>query len=497
MATLHQTLLLGTERLTTPPASPHPALAVAWAQLDWAGGREAALLEAISLAGIARSAGGLPEVIAERSSAAPAESRPLVSPAAVSVLRQVLAEEWSSLLPEWLELAAARDLLVPPFFLPGLLQRKFTAEQQGWMRKVAGERGAWLGRQNPAWSWIGAERAAAAETGIGLWETGTPEERLAWWRRCRESNPAQARELLEKTWGEEELDFRRQLLEAMAIGLSLADEPWLTRLLKERRKELRVAAQGLLATLPGSGFAQRMRERALRLLKVERGLLGRKIEVQLPVAFDLSWRDDAIEEKPPTGMGEKAFWTLQILSLVPLHFWIEQARIEADRLVDLAAKSGEWVDLLLGAWYRATRIHREPAAAAALFKPVLARPSVWPAGTGPQEIATTLLELCSPAERWKIAAENDNQAWLALPLLGGTPSPGDARAVLQHWAKSLRDGYSPGGSPTAVLAARRLPPTVRDEAARLLARENGLSKPAETFLQALELRAALHASFPS
>jgi hypothetical protein len=36
---------------------------------------------------------------------------------------------------------------------------------------------------------------------------------------------------------------------------------------------------------------------------------------------------------------------------------------------------------------------------------------------------------------------------------------------------------------------------LRDEAARLLERDNGLSKPAEHFLQALDLRAAMHAAF--
>jgi hypothetical protein len=113
----------------------------------------------------------------------------------------------------------------------------------------------------------------------------------------------------------------------------------------------------------------------------------------------------------------------------------------------------------------------------------------------PQVAAAALLGACHEADRWRIAAAEPDIAWTALPLLTGTPGEAEARAFFEHLWRAMRDGFNPGGSPTAVLAARRIPPALRDEAARRLARDDGLSKPAEAFLQALELRAELHAAF--
>lgn len=79
--------------------------------------------------------------------------------------------------------------------------------------------------------------------------------------------------------------------------------------------------------------------------------------------------------------------------------------------------------------------------------------------------------------------------------LPGTPTVAQGRTLLALLAPALLSGYNPGGSPTAMLAARRIPPGLREEAARLLTRETGLTKPAEAFLRALELRAAIHAAF--
>jgi hypothetical protein len=79
--------------------------------------------------------------------------------------------------------------------------------------------------------------------------------------------------------------------------------------------------------------------------------------------------------------------------------------------------------------------------------------------------------------------------------LRGTPTLAQARALLHQIAPALRDGFNPGGSPVAVVAARLMPPSLRDEAVKLLTRDDHLSKPAEAFVQALDLRSALHAAF--
>lgn len=494
MPTFTQALLLGTERLTTAPAVPHSALDDAWARLDWTGAKETALLEASALLGTARAAGAPTGGALPPGDAAPAEARPVAPARAVAILRQVLTEDLRPLLPEWLGLCAQRGARVPPFFLRTLLETVSTRDERELLLRTMGERGRWLARQNPAWAWVGA---TAPQPDPALWETGTDDERLAALQHLRATAPAQATELAAKTWAEDQPEFRLRVLALLLPALSLADEPLLIRALGDRRKELRAAAQAALASLPGSGLATRMRTRAEGLLAFPRGLLGRKVEVSLPAAFDAMWKADGIEEKPPAGVGEKAHWALQILALVPVAYWTIKYGIDAEALITLAGKSSDWGDLVLGAWFRAACVHRDATTAAALIRPLLTRPKALPPGTTPQAAAVALLGVCDEKQRWQIVAAEADLAWPALSLLTGTPTLAEGRAVFEQLWRALRDGFNPGGSPTAVLAARHLPPALREEAARRLARDNGLSKPAEAFLQALELRAELHAAFSS
>ncbi|HEY1107027.1 MAG TPA: hypothetical protein VGE76_00295, partial [Opitutaceae bacterium] len=113
-----------------------------------------------------------------------------------------------------------------------------------------------------------------------------------------------------------------------------------------------------------------------------------------------------------------------------------------------------------------------------------------PAGT-----IVSLLLVAPEEARWRLLATDETIAWQILGQLTGTPTTAQGRALLTLLAPALLSGYNPGGSPTAMLAARRIPPSLREEASRLLARDAGLTKPAEAFLRALELRAAIHAAF--
>lgn len=491
MPTLAQALLLGSGRLATPPPPPHASLAAAWAQLDWAGAKEAALLAAASLAGTARAAGAVAAGPVAEAGRAPADTQPLAPAGAVAVLRQLFAEEARPLLPEWLELCARRGARVPPFFLRTVFELARTPAERAATTAVIGERGRWLARLNPEWSWV---FATAATPDLAAWETGGEDERIGVLRHARASDPAQARALVEKTWKEDSPDFRLRVIEVLETGLALEDEPILIRALGERRKELRTAAQGLLAKLPGSALARRVRAAAEALPQVQRSLLARKIEVALPAAFDAAWKADGIEEKPPAGTGEKAHWAQQLLGLVPVRVWTEKFGLDATALVALAAKSDDWAELLLGAWTRAALLHREPEAAAALAGALLAQArkakALAPTGT-----VASLLLVAPEEARWRLMATDEALAWQILGQLTGPHSIEQGRTLLTLLAPSLLNGYNPGGSPMAMLAARRIPPALRDEAARLLTRDNGLSKPAEAFLRALELRAAIHAAF--
>lgn len=492
MPTLLQTALLGSERIGGVPTPPHASLLPAWNRIDWSGERERALLEALAVSGVVRLAGVTPSLVGSPPCVCEPEVQPIAPSAACALLPRLFDEEWKSVLPEWLECCASGGWLAPAFYLPDLLNRAKTAEERLRAERVSGRRGRWLAQQNPDWSWLATPAPDADEA---VWETGTTEDRLRFFQTLRARDPARARMLLEKSWTEETPDTRSAAVARMVLGLSHADEPFLTGALADRRREVRAAVQQTLATLADSAFSQRQRERAAGLLSLKRGLVSSSLEVALPAAFDKEWKADGIEEKPPAGVGERAYWFQQILALVPLAFWTRAFGLTLPRLLSLAEASADWSVLLLGGWFRAAILHRDPAACAALADPVLKCIPCLPAGVSPASALATLLEHCSERDRWTLVTQHPSWVWSVLPSLSGQPTMEQARPLLLLIAPALRDGANPGGTPGAVAVAGKLPPLLREEAAGLLARESGFSKPAEAFLQTLALRSALHRAF--
>jgi hypothetical protein len=520
MPDFSQALMLGTARLSGMPDAPHAALAEAWNALPWTDAPETALLDAAALLGTARAAGrAVPSAPPAPGRAAP-EIRPPAGAAAVALLPRLLTPEYRPLLGEWLELCHAHGHVIPPFFLPRLLDTAQPAERAA-VAAVAGERGLWLAGLNLEWAWLpaagraaaiaaaiaastpaAAAPATAAVTGdLALWETGTPPERLACLARWRVTAPATGRERLRQTWPDETPDFRHQALALLATGLSQEDESFLTPLLTDRRKDIRQQAQALLVGLPGSALAGRLRQRAQGWLTLKRGLLSKKLELALPAAFEPDWKKDALEEKPPAGVGEKAFWVQQVLACVPVRHWTETFALPVGTLFKFALDS-EWAELLIRSWLRSAMLHRDADAAAALLPIVAANPKCLPSGLALSQALVSLLALCDDPVRWQLLAKHGGDHGLAWAWLReiATPPPDPAlarsRVLLALLAPALRDGANPGGSPQAVLAARWIAPELRPRAEALVRRETGLSKPAEAFLQALELRATLHTAFP-
>ena len=492
MPSLEQTILLGTERMTAPPDAPHPSLLATWQTLDWANNRDDAALAAIAFTGTAAAAGQGPRTDVPASTVAAAETRPLASPNALAVLRQLFEPELKPVLAEWLQTCADRGQIVPPFFLPTLLNRCREGREAALLAQAVGHRAAWLVQLNPGWAT--AMPASTSAEDRESWETGTPAERLAWFAAARRQDAAAARVQLETGWKNEAPEFRIAVLEIIAAEPTLADETFLNAALHDRRKEARTLAQHALARLPESALAIRLRERAPSLLRLQKGLLSRKLEIDLPAAFDPSWKEDGIDEKPPAGTGEKAWWIRQMIALLPVATWMNAFDLSAEKLIKLAAE-GDWADLLLGAWADASVLHQEAELAERLIPALRGRPDALAAGSRFPQHLLALAAICPMERRWHLATHADQHAWSLLPLLDPAPTPELARCLLGHIARDIREGYNPGGSPQAALAASKLPPALREEAARLLERDNGSSKPAEAFLRTLDLRAALHAAF--
>lgn len=286
------------------------------------------------------------------------------SPAAASLVQTVQATS-ALLLPEVLDLLQKRRWRVPHALLPSLLEAATAdSELRPHLEKVMGERGNWLSRQNPRWKW-----AVQVQGSTGEWEEGLPQERRKHLENLRQTDPAQARSLLEESWKQEKAADREHFLRSFEIGLSSADEPFLDQALQDRSKGVREAAADLLACLPDSAYQKRMQERAatllvkkpvkLSVLKKMQGHADFVLDVQLPDVLPEDWKLDGIQEKSQIyGLGDKGYWLVQVVQKVNPDFWTGHFALSAKDFWELAAQNKDWGKHLLPAFTEAAKLNR-------------------------------------------------------------------------------------------------------------------------------------------
>jgi hypothetical protein len=306
---LLEAALAGTLRQDPPDVLPgRPGLAA-----------EARLLQGASFEGLRRLAGRPLERVEglATSEPAPPEVRAEIGGRATARLGELL--EWRrDLLPEWFELVAARNLRLPHVVLPDVLEygRGVRDRERELLLAVGGTRLAWLARQHPDWQF--AAYADPAEQ----FAVGGPDERVSGLRRVRRQDPARGRELLQEAWAAERGEQRAKLLEALEVGLSLADEALLELAIRDARSDVRLAALRLIRRIPASRFGDRWAERARRVFQFKRDLLGRtKLFIREPVAAEAEWLADGLDARPPKDMGATGWLLQQIVALTPPSIW--------------------------------------------------------------------------------------------------------------------------------------------------------------------------------
>jgi Family of unknown function (DUF5691) len=342
----HQLLKIGTARAGRTPAPPAPPLDALLPPED-ANQAEAALWLSLGTLDLWERSGFLPPASPARPAyePAPAEQLRPCPPYAEAVLARLLRGlHPPALQAEWLVLLRRHGGHLPARFLPPLLDA--ATRQPAWrapLLPVLGERGRWLARMRPEWAWAAGSDEAA-------WDTGTPEQRLAALRAWRAADPQAAREALATAWPGETPEQRAALLPALAVGLSLEDEAFLEAALDDRRKEVRAAAQRLLASLPESQLGQRMLARLLPLLRLEQPWLGKaRLELTLPGEYHAAMRRDGIGLATHPGIGEKAGWVVDMLAAVDPRVWSRQFERTPRECLALADHS-EFAAVLRRGW---------------------------------------------------------------------------------------------------------------------------------------------------
>jgi len=455
---LVSTALVGTDRRTPPAtgrfavAGESPAAALlssaalmsAWRRAGNAGSAYSAeLVEhgasggegAEGAEGTAASEGGESgEQAGRKSGAAAYDPRPLL-PTATSARLPALVASRSESLPEYLQAAARTGCRAPAELLPPLFEyaRGSKAVRADLMR-LAGPRGTWLAKQNRQWSTF--TRYASTPDG-DAWLSDKPHERIGFLTWFRAKDPASARALVEQAWKQAgpvaaslTAETRAAYVEAMSVGLSMEDEPFLEAALDDKSRQIRAEAVRLLAALPGSRFAERMSARLHEWVEV--CVEGETVLVSLkdqPLQHSADQIRDGIgegwvqtEDERRLAKMQPSYWLEDLIASTPLAAW-ERFGMSPTHLLRATAANRWEANACHSGWRAATLRQRNPAWAEAFC-----------------EIngSTEMLELLSDAaaERWClgiIASHRSQYSIHSAPIILsrlGRPWPDPACAAL-------------------------------------------------------------------
>jgi hypothetical protein len=143
-------------------------------------------------------------------------------------------------------------------------------------------------------------------------------------------------------------------LDALATGLSLAEESLLEAALDDQHARVRQDAADLLAALPGSALAGRMADRARPRLHLRLGMDGDGLLVSPPGGCDAAMRRDGITPVPHGGgspLAAQAVLLLDLMARTPLRTWTDGFKLTPAEIADLPA--GDWTPVLFTGWARA------------------------------------------------------------------------------------------------------------------------------------------------
>jgi hypothetical protein len=287
----------------------------------------------------------------------------LVSETAAWRLARMLTGEHRNLVPEWFALAARSRLVLPPHWLPVVLERLDLRERVT-ASAVLGQRAQWLAERNPEWAFTTGTHVPL----LVRWLNGTLAERRMELAAMRTVDPTGARIWLQQTWKTDPPDARVAFLETMLSipGLSDADEPFLESALDDKRKDVRAAAVECLCQLPSSAHARRNLERLSSSMTFDppgTGFLGklrkRQLTVGLPEALDEAAVRDGINSKPPAHLkiGERAYWVVQMVCLARPAHWCERFSCDVQTFLDAVLATDYAADLLTALCEAACRYH--------------------------------------------------------------------------------------------------------------------------------------------
>ena len=280
------------------------------------------------------------------------DSRPEPPAHVVSLLAPLLADDTGAIrlasdrahvLAEALGLVAQAGMRLPHRLLGTALARR---DLRPSVQPVLGARGEWLLAQAQGAGLDGARAAAADPSDPELWDTGTSEERLAWFRRARTVDPDGARAAAAAAWKESPAAFRTELMAAIAVSVSPADEAFCEQGLDDRAEGVRVGAADALSRLPDSAYVSRMTARvrsAIAVAELGPGAIHRLLKRTIRTLRVTPYEPD--EAAVRDGLGRKlssAERLARLVAAVPPRDWPTLVGASAAELVTLHQDEPRW-----------------------------------------------------------------------------------------------------------------------------------------------------------
>lgn len=174
------------------------------------------------------------------------------------------------------------------------------------------------------------------------WAQATLSRRAAYLEQRRRDDAAAARALVESTWAQEDADARFRLLQVFQTGLSMADQPFLSTLEKDRAPRVRGLAARFLARL-GTGKDNPALGACLERIKQgHSGLIRKRTALRLELPANV--KDQAASR-----------WILQTFTDVSFAELAGAFNIEERELIEAATKDEP---LLLALAFMATSERR-------------------------------------------------------------------------------------------------------------------------------------------
>jgi hypothetical protein len=332
-----------------------------WQLHEW-DKKEKILLQATAIATKMQKAGFLThqiEVILEESQG---ETLSVMDEKNNIQLKVLLEGIHSDLMPEFLELVAKNQKRIDFHLLPDLLMWGVPKKDfHALIGQIVGERGKWLSKLNPDWQYI-ADNPSEID-----WQTASFADRQILLAQIRKQNPAQAIEILQSTWLEDDHLQRASFLKILTPHVSITDEPFLWKASQDGRKEVRSVAFDLLAQISEGEYTQKLIQYLQPYLVYKPKDKKNLIDFNLPEKFDTVWKDVGIAEKISiTSGGQKANWLAQMLSKIPPVFWENLTQQKPDDFLKNLQKS-DWEEFLVTCISQSAVLHKSQTWLVALF----------------------------------------------------------------------------------------------------------------------------------